>query len=182
VPRALIAGTLLVLAGLGCWVLYLKQSGGAEHHSYDRAGDPPAHVRLVAGKTYSIAVHGGVGRELRLGLDPGSLHCTATRQGEGPGALQLATENRDTKATNQIASFVSGVTGLVQVRCNGIGAVYVDDAASASFDWSGMWLVLASLALTIGIPLGLSGLRTPSTPAGDEAPHGDATSGAISYH
>jgi hypothetical protein len=29
-PRALIAGTLLVLAGLAFWALFVKQSGGVE--------------------------------------------------------------------------------------------------------------------------------------------------------
>jgi hypothetical protein len=163
-PRALIAGTLLVLAGLGFWVLYVQRSGGAEQHSYDRAGRPPSYVRLLAGQTYSIAIHGGVNREIRLGLDPSALQCSAARPGQTPGALNLTNENKDTKAINQIASFVSGITGAVQVRCAGIGAVYVDDAEDAAYDWSGVWIVLASLALAAGLPLALSGLRGPTPP------------------
>jgi hypothetical protein len=163
VPRRLIAGTLLVLVGLASWVLYLTQSGGAEQHSYNRAGHPPADVRLVEGGAYSIAIHGGVDREIRLGLDPASLQCTAAPPGRAAVALELSTQGKDTKATNEIATFYSPVSGSVRVRCSGIGAVYVDDAEDASYDWSGVWLVLASVALAVGIPLGLSGLRGPGT-------------------
>jgi hypothetical protein len=161
-PRALIAGTLLVLAGLAFWALFVKQSGGVEQHAYNRAGHPPSYAGVVTGKTYNIAIHGGVDREVALGLDPAQLTCTAARPGQVPGALNLVAENKDSKATNQIASFVSAITGQVHVECKGIGTVYLENAVGASFDWSGVWLVLASLALAVGLPLGLSALRSPA--------------------
>ena len=158
-PRAALAGPLLVLIGLACWALYVQRSH-SEPHAYSHGTNPPSHVRLVAGDTYQISIHGGVRREQQLGLDPAALQCTAARSGQVPGALRLAVvEQRDSKANDQIASFVSAISGAVQVQCTGIGAVYVDDAADAPFDWSGTWLVLASLALLIGLPLTLSVLR-----------------------
>jgi hypothetical protein len=159
--RMLIAGTLLILAGLGCWALYVKDSGGGEHHSYNRAGRPPAYVELVAGKVYHLAVHGGVAREAELGVSPGALQCTAARPGQAATALEVTADKADTKATNQIGSFVSALSGRVHVECTGIGTVYVDDAADAAFDRSGVWLVLASVTLAVGLPLALSGLRAP---------------------
>jgi hypothetical protein len=156
--RALFAGTLLVIAGLAFWALYVTQSG-SERHSYTRGGSPPPTVRLVQGHTYWIAIPGGVAEEARRGIDPAALQCTAARPGQAPGALNIAPEQRDSKAIDRIASFVSGINGTVQVQCTGLGTVYVDNAADASFDWSGLWLVLASLALVVGLPLTLSALR-----------------------
>jgi hypothetical protein len=157
-PRALIAGPLLVIAGLACWALYVRATN-TEHHSYAHGGNPPAYVRLELGATYGIAIHGGVTREAELGLAPGTLQCTAARRGESPGPLDVTAENTDTKATDRIGTFVSAIAGDVRLECSGIGAVFVDNAADAPYDWSGGWLVLASILLAIGLPLALSGLR-----------------------
>jgi hypothetical protein len=154
-----IAGTVLVLAGLAAWALYVKQSGD-EPHAYARSGKPPAYVQVESGKTYRIAIRGGVATEARVGIAPESLSCTAARPGESPGALDLTTESADTKATDDIASFVSAVTGRLHVQCAGLGTVFIANAEDAPFDWSGVWLVLASLGLLIGTPLVLSLLRS----------------------
>jgi hypothetical protein len=167
-PRLLAVGSALVVAGLAMWALYVKQSR-SESHAYSHDGTPPNYVRLVAGDTYSIAIHGGVAREAELGLDPAVLQCTAARSGEAPGSLQLDAHDANTKATDEIASFVSEVSGEVHIECAQVGAVYVDDAADAPFDWSGVWLVFASLALVIGLPLTVSALRGTTVSAGSGA-------------
>jgi hypothetical protein len=162
--RRVLAGPLLVIVGIVCWALYVKQSH-SQAHAYSHGANPPSYVRLVAGHTYQISIHDGVRRETELGVDPAALQCTAARPGQAPGPLRLTVEDSSTtKATNQIASFVSSITGSVQVQCAGFPAVYVDDAADASYDWSGAWLVLASLALLAGLPLTLSLLRKMSLP------------------
>lgn len=164
-PRPLSVGAILVFAGLAMWALYVQQSRG-ESHAYSPDGKPANYVQLVAGHTYSIAIHGGVAREAELGLDPAALQCTAARSGEAPGSLEVDAYDANTKATNAIASFVSQVSGEVHVECTQVGAVYVDDAADAAFDWSGVWLVFASLALVVGLPLTLSALRGTTISAG----------------
>jgi hypothetical protein len=164
-PRLLAIGGAMVVAGLAMWALYVKQSR-SESHAYSHDGRPPGYVRLVAGDTYSIAIHGGVAREAELGLDPAALQCTAAHPGEAPGALQLDAHDGNTKATNEIATFASDISGQVHIECAQIGAVYVDDASDAPFDWSGVWLVLTSLALVIGVPLTLSALRGTTVSAG----------------
>jgi hypothetical protein len=149
---------LVVIVGLLCWALYVR-GANSEHHSYAHGGNPPTYVQLEAGSTYGIAIHGGVKREAELGLAPGTLQCTAARRGEAPGPLEVTAESADTKATDRIGSFVSGISGEVRVQCSGIGPVYVDNAVDAAYDWSGIWLILASVLLAIGLPLTLSGLR-----------------------
>jgi hypothetical protein len=167
VPRTLAAGAVLVLLGLLLWALHAVQSS-RERHSYTAGGNPPTYVRLVAGHRYWISIPDGVRREAQFGVSPGALECTAARPGQAPGALDVTAEQNGTKAINQIASFTSGLTGTVQVQCAGLGAVYVDDA-EGSFDWAGLWLVLASIALAVGLPLTLSGLRSVRHPADADA-------------
>jgi hypothetical protein len=158
-PITAVSGTLLVLLGLVAWALYVKTSGD-EPHAYSHRGSPPGYVQVIAGHTYRIAIRGGVDEEVALGLDPASLACTAARPGEAPGALAITYQGADTKATNDIGSFVSRITGQVHVECTGFGPVFVDNAADAAYDWSGLWLVLASLGLLVGGPLVLSALRS----------------------
>lgn len=166
-PRALLAGGLLVLVGFASWVLYAVQSRG-EAHSYAPGKVPPTYVRLERGHTYWISIPGGVRAVTAAGLDPKHLQCTASGAGEAPGALPVSGEAGDTKLITRIASFIAGSSGSVHIACRGIGAVYVDNAADASYDWSGLELVLASLALAVGLPLTLSGLRSlPRTPAAE---------------
>lgn len=157
-PRPLIVGPLLAIAGLVCWALYVRATN-TEHHSYAHGGNPPTYVKVEAGTTYGIAIHGGVRRETKLGLEPGTLQCTAARHGEAPSPLELTAESVDTKATDRIGSFVSNVNGEITVQCSGIGPVFIDNSSDASYDWSGVWLVFASVLLAIGLPLTLSGLR-----------------------
>jgi hypothetical protein len=149
---------VLVLGGLAAWALYVQRSGN-EPHAYARGGAPPAYVQVHAGKTYRIAVRGGVAAEARAGIAGQSLVCTASRPGAGPGQLNLTYEAADTKATDDIASFVAATTGPLHVQCNGLGTVFVANADNSPFDWSGLWLVLASLGLVVGTPLVLSLLR-----------------------
>jgi hypothetical protein len=156
-PRTLIAGAILVLAGLAFWALYALQAG-QERHAYTHGGAPPTYVRLVSGHTYWLSIPGGTQSETEQGLDPSTLQCTAAAAGQAPGALPVAAQ-ANSKAIDQIASFTSAFTGMAHIECTGVGAVYVDDAADAPFDWSGTWLILATLALLVGVPLTLSALR-----------------------
>lgn len=166
---------MLVLAGLVSWALYINTSGD-EPHAYSRGGRPPAYVRVVPAASYRLAIRGGVRKEIELGFDPASLSCTANRPGEVPGALKVSPEtkggNDNGGPINDIGSFVSTIRGMVHVACAGLGPVFVDNAAGAAYDWSGLWLVLASLALIIGGPLVLSVLRAPATRTTDSQDQG----------
>lgn len=161
--RLAFAGALLVVVGLGCWALYWLRSG-TEDHSYSRNPIPPTTVHITLDKTYGIAIPGGVQAEQDLGLDPGSVRCTVSAASGATNPLPVTAEGTDTKATNQIASFLAPFTGRAHVQCQGLPPVFVDNADDASADVSGIWLVLATIALTVGVPLVISALRSAGRP------------------
>jgi hypothetical protein len=156
--RALVCGIVVVLAGTACWALYGVQAG-REHRAYTHGGAPPAYVQLNAGHTYWLSVPGGVRHLDKVGVQVSSLQCTAAEAGQTPVALSVTPQSKGTKATDEIASFFAGITGRVHIECAGTGAVFVSGGSADGFDWSGLWLILASVLLVIGIPLTLSGRR-----------------------
>jgi hypothetical protein len=168
---------LLVLLGLAFWALYALESA-SERHAYAHGGAPRTYVQVQARHRYWLAIPGGVPSEAAADVQPGSLRCTAAAAGQAPGALAVSAEQIGTKATDQIGSFVAGFSGSVHIACDGLGTVFVDDAADASFDWAGTWLILAVVALTVGVPLTLSGLRRPRATAGSGASQSAGTVGA----
>lgn len=162
--RALVSGIVVVLAGTACWALYGVEAG-RERRPYTHGGPPPAYVQLNARHTYWLSVPGGVRHLDKIGVQVSSLQCTAAEAGRAPAALSVTPQSKDTKATDEIASFFSDITGKVHIECAGTGAVFVSGASADGFDWSGLWLILASVLLVIGIPLTLSGRRRlPSQP------------------
>lgn len=154
--RLMVVGAVLVALGAVLWVLSRVVAGG-EAHAFAPGHAPPRLVNLVANHTYRLAVHGGVGAEQRLGVPPARPSCTASPDGGQAVALRLTAETSSTKAVDTIASFQAPFTGPAHLRCGGLPAVYVEGVGS---DPSGWLLVLATIALTIGVALLLSGLRS----------------------
>ena len=167
--RSTIAGVALLLLGLLAWGAY-RFAAGTEDHAYAPGAVAPSTVTLTAGKSYGLALPGGVPREIRAGVDPGALRCTATARGTAYD-LALAPEQTDTKATTQIAGFSAPVGGRVRIACSDLPQVFVDDADDAAPDYSGWLLVGAMILLLLGVGLTLSGLRrTPwGTSGGDRS-------------
>ena len=155
------AAAALVVLGLGAWLLY-RLLAGTEPHSYG-LGVAPTDVELVAGHSYALAVRGGVGVEQVTGVTPKNLRCTATSARTGTTPLTVAPEATDTKAINQIGSFVAPLSGRVRVACAGLGEVFVDDASDAGTDYAGVSLLLAVALLGVGVPLALSVIRSART-------------------
>lgn len=149
------AGVVLVALGLILWVMH-HLLAGQEHHSYTSGSSPPRQVELHDGTTYWLAVPGGVAAAKKAGVDTTTLTCTAQRVGAADVPLRITVQERGTKAVDQIASFPSPLSARVHIACDGLDAVYVDNATA---DPSGYLLVLATIALAVGIPLLLSGLR-----------------------
>ena len=154
---------MLVILGVGFCVLW-KVASGTERHSYDRGAVPPVFVELTGGHSYAISIPGGVSAEGEHGVTPDLLSCAVSGTGIGSRQLKLQPEQDGSKATDQIASFVSPVTGTVEVGCQQLPKVFVDDADDAGFDSAGLLLWFGVLALVVGVPLGLSVLRD-SVPA-----------------
>ncbi|MBO0841429.1 MAG: hypothetical protein J2O49_11485, partial [Sciscionella sp.] len=156
--RSAWVGVALVVLGAGLW-LVSRLVAGTEPHVY-AAGPPPESVQLVHGHTYTLAIRGGVLAAQNLGVAPSTLRCSVSSPQIGVRPLTVRPEASDTKAVNQIATFTAPVSGRVHVSCAGLTDVFVDDAADAPADHAGLALVLATIALTVGTPLALSGLRS----------------------
>lgn len=154
------AGLVLVFAGLVFWGVSRYIASG-ETHSFSPGAVAPTYVQVTSGRTYSVAVPGGVQTLAAQGRQIKTVQCTVNGQGQAPTPLPLALESDSTKATNRIATFVAASTGLVHITCPGIAQVFVDNADGQAYDSSGPWLVIASIALAVGIPLVLSVLRRP---------------------
>lgn len=154
------AGLVLLFAGLVFWGISRYIAGG-EVHSFSPGAVAPTYVHVTAGRTYSVAVPGGVQTLMSQGRPIKSVQCTVNQQSQAPAPLPLTLESDTTKATDRIATFVAPSTALIHVDCPGLNQVFVDNADGQAHDSSGLWLVLASIALTVGLPLTLSVLRRP---------------------
>jgi hypothetical protein len=177
VARRGTAGVVLLVLGAGLWVAY-RLLAGTEPLSYAQ-GAPPETVQLVNGRSYALAIRGGVPAEQQLGIPPKALRCDVSGPRIGVRPLTLTPETVGTKAINQIASFVAPVSGQVRVSCAGLTAVFVDDAANAPGDHAGLALLLATIALTIGAPLALSALRGSKRPRLSRPGDDDEIEGAV---
>lgn len=151
-------GVALVVLGAALW-LVARLVAGTQPLSY-ADGPPPESVQLIAGRTYTLAIRGGVVAAQNLGVAPSTLRCSVSSPQIGTRPLTVRPESSGTKAINQIATFVAPVSGRVHVSCVGLAGVFVDDAVDAPADHSGLALLLATIALTVGIPLTLSAVRS----------------------
>src|SRR5215471_12295728 len=142
--RGVIAVVLLVAATL-FGGLY-RVADGVEKHSYNSGAVPPDTVKLTQGRTYQISVPGGRKALASRGISTSVGQCSVTPL------------SSDVRPTNTIATFVSPVSGLVHLDCGPWGAVYVDNADNAGWDYAGLFLLLTAICLTLAVALGLSAL------------------------
>ncbi|TAM87397.1 MAG: hypothetical protein EPN43_09355 [Jatrophihabitans sp.] len=159
-PRAGAVGATLLVLGLACAGGYRLAAAG-ESAAYAGHAAPTA-VTVRQGGSYLLAVPGGVAALQRAGVDPGRLQCQWSAPDTGEQLLDVSALGSSTRATDAIASFTAGYSGPIRVSCLGWGAVYVAGADGAPTDYAGVLLVLATIALTAGAPLALSGLRAAS--------------------
>lgn len=168
--KGAVAIALLIL-GLACAALF-RVLAGTEHHSYSSGAVAPQTWHLTQGKVYQLAVPGGVRALERRGIDVTAPRCTYAPTGAPVRSLSVTAEGSGTKATNVLATFVAPESGDIHVDCLGWGALFIDDADSATADLSGWMLVASVLALTGGFGLGVSALRSaggdPDGQRGDE--------------
>ncbi len=148
----------LLVIGVLCWGGH-RLAEGRGHHAYDAGAVAPETVRLTEGHNYELSYPGGTGALARLGVSPKAPGCSYSDADSG-GPVTLSTEPEPTgKAVDVFAEFISPISGSVHIACSGLPQVFVDDADNANFDLSGLLLLCAVVALTIGGALGLSALR-----------------------
>jgi hypothetical protein len=151
--------TALLVSGLIFAALFRIVSG-TEHHAYSSGAVPPASAHLTAGNTYLLSVPGGVHALQKRGVDVTTAQCSWSVGGSASQALTATAAGASTKATNAVASFIAPYTGDIHVDCSGWGAMYIDDADDTPADTAGWFLVLATVALTLGAGLAVSAART----------------------
>ncbi len=151
----LVAGIMLTALGLLVWFASSVQSH-REQRSFSDGGPAPRFIAVTAGHTYSIAAPGGGRVPAGASVDPAGPACTLAERGAAPARLDTTAET-NTKALNRIGGFTAPVSGDVHVQCDGFADVYIDDADGA-FDVSGALILLATILLTLGVPLLLSGI------------------------
>lgn len=153
-------GVLAVALLLGA-VLFgglFRVADGAERHSYNSGATPPDTVGLTAGHKYEVSVPGGRKALQKRGIVTTSGQCSVTQDGGVEVPLTITVLSPDVRPTNALGNFVAPINGSVHVDCGSWGAVFVDDSDDSSWDFAGLWLVLAAFFLTGGVALGLSAL------------------------
>ena len=149
-----VTAAVLVVLGVAAWVLAAVRARH-EPRSYSASSPPPAYVAVTAGRQYSLDTPGGLAAVNRV-IDPQALHCTVTPRGGTASSLTVTPET-NTKAVHEIGTFYAPVTGQAHVACAQIGDVYVDDADGAT-DVAGLLRLLATVLLTVGVPLAIGAL------------------------
>lgn len=158
-PIAAIALLLVAVACFGLW----RVLAGSTNLPYRTDATPPATAHVTQDHTYSLAVPGGVQAMLHRGVPPAGtsdgqtigLQCTYTANGVPNQTLAVSAESTTTKATNTVGEFTAPVTGDIAVTCAGWGAMFVPDSDDRPYDSSGLALWLGTIALTVGVGLGL---------------------------
>ena len=157
VLAVLLVGAAVLLAGL------YRVADGTEHHSYNSGAVPPMTVKLTSGRTYEISVPGGRDALQRRGISTQLTQCSLTQGSSGQRVLKVTPVSADVRATHAVATFTSSVSGPVHIDCAGWGAVYVDDADDAGWDYAGLFLLLTTVCLTVAVALGVSAMYARGT-------------------
>jgi hypothetical protein len=153
--RAAVAVALIALAVVFA-VLY-RIENSREDHSYNSGSPPPVNVKITLGQQYEVSTPGGMSRLIAQGGLPSALNCNYTPV-DGTQTRQLNTTAlpTDTRTTHSVATFIAPVSGVVRIECRALGATYIDDADNVGSDPAGLFLLLCTIALTLGAALGLS--------------------------
>jgi hypothetical protein len=166
-PLGLLAGLLLLLGIL--FVVLWSIQDGSEHHSFNSGATPPASVHITAGKQYEISTPGGIKRLDDAGIVLGTTQCTYATPGAGnTQQLPITVLGAGTRTVHAVATFIAPATGDFRINCAELPGTYVDDADNGAGDLAGLFVLLATLVLTVGAGLGLSVLyrRTSNAPGG----------------
>jgi hypothetical protein len=162
-PRASVAraaaATALIVVALLLLALFRILSG-TEHHAYAAGAVAPDSTHVTIGETYTLSTPGGVKALTKRGVDVTRAQCEWSVGGSASQALPVVAAGAGTKAINVVGTFVAPYTGDLHVDCLGWGPMFLDDAEGSAPDRAGWLLLLATIALTFGVALSLSSLRS----------------------
>lgn len=157
--RRAVAAAALVVAGL-LLLAISRILSGTERHAFDNGVVAPSAAHVTAGRTYTLSTPGGVKALQARRAAVTTPSCEWSVDGSARQALVVADAGVDTKAINVVATFVSPLTGDIHVDCLGWGPMFLDNADGRAGDPAGWLLLFATIALTIGVGLGLAALRS----------------------
>jgi hypothetical protein len=160
------AAAAIVLLALGVvFVVLYRVENGAEHHSYNAGARAANTVHVTLGKQYEISTPGGINTLVDHGVSITNFTCTFAQAGTGASReLDVTALGSSTRTVHAVATFIGPVTGQVHIACAGFdGGVYVDDADGVPADPAGLFLLLATIAFTVGVALGMSALYRRSS-------------------
>lgn len=158
-----ILAVLLIALAIVFFVLYAF-ANRTETHSFNAGHSPPHTVRVTQGKQYEISTPDGVPGLVKRGLDPSAVTCTYQTPGGTSAPLSVSSLGSSTRATHAVATFTAPMTGEIQVQCQPlIRGTFVDDADDGAADPAGLFMLLGTISLGLGVPLGLSWAYARST-------------------
>jgi hypothetical protein len=159
-PRGRFAGArpalaaFLLLGGVLFGVFY-RVADSSEHHSYNSGALSRFPVHLTLGRQYELSTPGGVEALKKRGISPAAVACTWTSDGSPEATLGIVSL-ADGRTTHAFATITGPRTGPVTIVCDGVPALFVDDADDVQGDAAGLFVVLATICLTLGVALLLS--------------------------
>lgn len=161
-----VAAVILLVLGIAFGGI-ARLAASAEQTSYFGHTSAPEFAHVTADQTYLLSVHGGSKALADQGLNAAGLACSyITPTDPTLRSLKLTAEAADSNATNTIATFSAPVGGAIRIVCPTYsGAVFLDGADNAPFDLAGLYLLLCVLALTLGVALAVSAMRSAGAPA-----------------
>jgi hypothetical protein len=166
------AATGLIIAALLFAALFRIVSG-TEHHAFAKGAQAPNSAHVTVGGTYTLSVPGGVTKLMARGVDVTRAQCQWSVNGSASQALTVVASGPGTKAVNVVGTFVAPYTGDLHVDCAGWGPLFLDNAQGSAHDYAGWLLLFATIALTIGVALGLASLRAVGADSGRTAREND---------
>ena len=111
---------------------------------------------MIQGKQYQLSSPVGVATLRKRGqLD--ALSCYSSTDGNLQNPLQVQQTSSDDRDLHTFATVIAPSSGRLQIGCNGIAEVFVDDAESSGRDVSAAVVLLSVLVGTAGVPLAVSG-------------------------
>lgn len=156
--RRLAAGVVLVLLAITCLGL-AKLVAGAQRHAYDAHATPPATYSVTAGRDYQLSTSAGVDALVKSGVIANGAQpsCLAIGEDGVQTPLQLDSVRDDPRDLHVFANWHSAITDQVHIACNGVPAVFLDDADDSPPDYSAPLILLAAVLGVIGVVLLASG-------------------------
>jgi len=130
-----------------------------QRHAYDPGATPPKTYRLTAGKTYQLSSTEGIARLTGRGLLGAGVtpSCFSSTPDGARQPLTIVSTKDDVRVLQVFATFQVPRSGVLAVHCDGISAVFVDDADDSSTDYAALLTMSTTLLGLLGVIAVMSG-------------------------